>query len=377
MTFASGSSTPFGIFDGDAAFRLDADKVLEYVARRLGDSHVQVELSSSDVYAAFEESAMEYSSLVNAYQAKSVMSSFLGTSTGSMTGAENTYPQNSLEWARRQAESYSELAGLNSHAALHKTSITLTSGQQDYDLQLLISPTGSDGLPRRMIISEIYHYAPLTAQRMFGTTSFLNYLDSQFKFESYTPETVFYLLPIWEDILRGMQFETSNRVRRSNYSYALHNNVLTLYPQPTTGGTLWLTYRIAEATPLGGSGTSADPSVHGVANVSNIPFGNIEYSKLNSLSKRWIWQMTLAISKETMGYIRRKINSIPVPGGDSVTLDGADLVSDARSEMERLRSDLKELLEDMTYDKLAERESQKTQSLLDAMKQVPLKIFVG
>ena len=182
MSFVSGSSTPFGIFDADSAFRLDADRVLEYVVRRLGDSHVQVELSASDVYACFEEAAMDYSALVNSYQAKSVLFTFLGTPTGSMTGAQNTYPQNSAEWARRMAEQYSELAGLNSRNPLYRTSITLTTGQQEYDLQTLVNPTGSDGLPRRMIIRDVHHYAPLTAQRLFGTTSFLNYLDSQFRF---------------------------------------------------------------------------------------------------------------------------------------------------------------------------------------------------
>ena len=45
---------------------------------------------------------------------------------------------------------------------------------------------------------------------------------------AFTPETIFYLLPIWEDILRGMQFETSNRVRRSNYSYEIHAHELTV-----------------------------------------------------------------------------------------------------------------------------------------------------
>lgn len=377
MSFVSGSSTPFGIFDADSAFRLDADRVLEYVVRRLGDSHVQVELSASDVYACFEEAAMDYSALVNSYQAKSVLFTFLGTPTGSMTGAQNTYPQNSAEWARRMAEQYSELAGLNSRNPLYRTSITLTTGQQEYDLQTLVNPTGSDGLPRRMIIRDVHHYAPLTAQRLFGTTNFLNYLDSQFRFESFTPETVFYLLPVWEDILRGMQFETSNRVRRSNYSYGLHDNVLSLYPAPTTGLTLWFSYQLVENSPLGAtSGVSVDPTVNGVANVSNIPFGNIEYFKLNSISKRWIWQMTLALAKETMGYIRRKVSSIPVPGGESLSLDGADLVGDARTEMERLRGELKELLEDMTYDKLAAREAEKAQSMMEALKNAPMKIYV-
>lgn len=382
MAFVSGSSTPFGIFDADAAFQRDADKLVTYVARRLGESWVQVELSSSDVYTCFEEAAMDYSSIINQYQAKSALAAFLGSATGTMSGGENRYPEFSLEWARRMGQSYADMAGTGGTMPWHSGTVTLAANQQTYDLQSLINPTGSDGSPRRMIIRDIFHFSPLSAYRFFGTTSAINYLNQQFSFESYTPETIFYLLPIWEDVLRGQQFELSNRVRRSNYSFELHDNVLTIYPVPTQAMNLHFRYQLAdESAPVPGlSGTpgsvTADHASWGVSNLSNIPFGNIEYSKLNSISKTWIWQMTLAMCKETMGYIRRKMSSIPIPDGD-LQLDGDALVNDARTEMDRLRNDLKAMLEEMTYDRLAAREAEKAESLNRQLLNVPLKIYVG
>ena len=43
-----------------------------------------------------------------------------------------------------------------------------------------------------------------------------DYLNNEFAFESFTPETVFYVLPVFEDILRAGQMGISNRVRKSN-----------------------------------------------------------------------------------------------------------------------------------------------------------------
>jgi hypothetical protein len=119
-----------------------------------------------------------------------------------------------------------------------------------------------------------------------------------------------------------------------------------------------------------------DRASFGVSNVSDIPFGNIEYGKINSIGKQWIWKMTLALSKEVLGLIRRKMQSIPIPGGD-LQLDGAEMVNDARAEMDALRTELRELLESMTYEKLAQKEAEQAESLLRVLSGVPLKIYTG
>ena len=372
MAFTTGS-TPFGVFDADTQFQTDSDKLVTFVARKLGEAHVQVELSSSDVYTAFEEACLDYSAIVNQYQAKSVLSALLGSSTGSLSGQENKYPQNNLEAQRRLAQAYGDEAGVGGTRTLYSGTIGINQSSQNYNLQALINPTGSNGSSRRMIIKDIFHFSPMSAFRFFGTTSAINYLNNEFSFESYTPETIFYLLPIWEDVLRGMQFETSNRIRRSNYSYAVHNNVLTLYPTPTQALNLHFTYQLADESPYG-DGT--DATVNGVANLSNVPFGNITYSKLNSMSKTWIWKMTYSLSKEILGIKRRKVGSIPIPNSE-LSLDGDQMVNDAKAEIDALRAELKELLEATTYDKLAAQAAEQAEALNRTMKNVPLLIYVG
>lgn len=380
MSFISGSSTAFGLYDADSQFVVDADRVVKWIAVKLGgglpgsatqdQGHVSVELQETDVYVAFEEATTEYTSTVNAYQAKSSLAAWLGSSTGTLSGGENKYVQSSLEWARRQAQPYGEEGYVGGTRPLYSASIDLQAGMQNYDLQTLINPTGSDGRPVRIIPRQIHHYSPLAAFRFFGTTSAVNYLNSQFNFETFTPETIFYLLPIWEDVLRGQQFELSNRVRRSNYSYEIHDNVLKIMPAPQQSMKLWITYQLVADLDL------SDRQSNGVANMSNIPFGLMPYSGLNSIARQWIWKMTLAFCKEVLGYIRRKMKNIPIPDGD-LSLDGDDLVADAQREMEALRGDLRELLDSMSYDRLAAKEADQADALMRTLSLVPMKIFMG
>jgi hypothetical protein len=382
MPFVTGS-TAFGVFDSDPAFQADADRLVKYVAVKLGgglpgsaedSTHVQVELTSKDVYTCFEEACVEYGAIVNAYQAKSSLAAFLGSNTGSLTGGQSRYPHASLEWARRAAQPFGEDAYVGGDRVLHSGSIQLVAGQQDYDLSVLLGATGSDGLPARIIPRQIFHFSPFASFRFFGTTSAVNYLNGQFNFQSFTPESVFYMLPVWEDVLRGMQFETSNRVRRSNYSYELHgaNNLLRLFPVPTQNNNLFLTYNVIDGNDV----LAGDSQSFGVSNLSNVPFGNIQYSAINSIGKQWIWKMTLALSKEVLGLIRRKMVTVPIPGGD-LSMDGGELVSDARGEMEGLRGELRDLLEQMTYDRLALKEAEQAEGLRRVLAGVPLKIYVG
>lgn len=384
MAFTTGS-TALGIFDQDTGFAVDADRMVRYVSVRLGGGlpgadedaqHIQVELSSRDVYTCFEEAAIEYGAIVNAYQAKSSLSAFLGSHTGTLTGGQNRYPRNALEWARRQSQPFGEEAFVGGDRPLFSGSIDLHAGQQEYNLQTLIGPTGSDGLPARMAIRQIFHFSPFSSFRSFGTTSAINYLNGQFNFQSFTPESVFYLLPVWEDVLRGSQFELSNKVRRSNFSYELHgpSSQLKIMPVPAQDNTLYFTYNILDQSTIALDPT--DSLSFGVSNVSNVPFGNIEYSKINSIGKQWIWKMTLATAREVLGLKRRKMTTIPIPGGD-LQLDGADLVSDGRTEMEALRGELRDLLDSMSYDRLAAKEAEQAESLMRVLSGIPLKIFVG
>jgi hypothetical protein len=371
--------TPFGFFDSDSDFQTEADAMITFVKRRLGDDILSVELTRKQIWSCLEEAFLEYGSLVNQYQAKSQLISLLGMQTGSLNEATQKLPRDTLNYVIRLAEPYGVEAGLGGTYNTVSGSITLKQNVQDYDLYTdLVDPsTGiavvSSSLNperRKMRIFEIMHFNPSAAYRFFDTTSAINYLNNEFSFESFTPETVFYVLPVFEDILRGGQMNISNRVRRSNYSYRVTGTKLRIFPTPTAVNPLKLWVRVGfESNPL--SPAFPDKSIDGVSNLSNVPYGNFVYSKVNSMARQWVRQYTLALCKELLGMIRSKFKSVPIPGGD-LQLDGDDLKSAGKEEKEKLKTDLKEMLESMTYSKLVETKAAEVDNLQKLLKAIPV-----
>ena len=77
-----------------------------------------------------------------------------------------------------------------------------------------------------------------------------------------------------------------------------------------------------------------------------------------------------------LGQVRGKFAVVPIPG-ESVTLNYAELLSQARTEQDQLREELKVILEDTTYDKLAGLDASLQDSTKKIMENVPVGIFVG
>lgn len=454
------SPTPFGIYDDDSHFVEDANSMLLYVRRRLGDDVMSVELTNKQIWANFEEAVLEFSKHINTSQAKSYMNNLLGLDVGfnetylkendvyvgetedgikgellyqDLTdprfkianyisingidvkatplvdknvgphGAEQTFPRESLEYLVRRAEPYASEADVGGSSRSIRGFIELKQDRQDYniykDLRIPFNdkvltldkfdPTGPmdqlslfnplykeqiapNAVPTKIRLNEVYHFSPQAAYRFFDTTSAVNYLNNQFSFESFTPETVFYVLPVFEDLLRASQLDISNRVRRSNYSYKLQGDNLRIFPRPTQENPLNLFIRFSfPNNVLKPSLPYEDSSIKGVSNVSNVPFGNIPYKGINSLSRQWIRQFCLALCKETLGLIRSKFSTVPIPGSE-LTLNGADLLTQSQSEKDKLNESLKETLESLTYQKILETDAQQSESMLNILRRVPI-----
>jgi hypothetical protein len=114
--------------------------------------------------------------------------------------------------------------------------------------------------------------------------------------------------------------------------------------------------------------------------MGNIPFGNIQYNRINSIGRQWIRQYSVALSRETLGLIRSKFGNIPVPGAE-VSLNGTDLISQGREDKDKLITTLKEMLDTMTYDKLIEMQSLRAENMNKQLKFIPVPngkaIFMG
>ena len=111
--------------------------------------------------------------------------------------------------------------------------------------------------------------------------------------------------------------------------------------------------------------------------MNTLPFENVPYNKINSIGKQWIRRFALALSKETLGQIRGKFSSIPIPG-ESVTLNADALISQAKEEQLALRDELKTTLDEMTYKQIVEDTAAISENVITVNKDIPvLSIYTG
>jgi hypothetical protein len=382
--------TPFSFFDDDATFQVEADGMVTYVKRKLGDDVLSVECTKKQIWACFEEAVCEYSRLIHELKIQSELVNVLGLPTGS-TNLTNVYPRQSLEYLIRQAEPYAGEAFVGGQYDAQMGYIDLVAGQQDYniyaDVKHLVSGTNlwqtvPSGSRSAMRIMEVFHFEPLAAQHfLLNASNITNFLATNFNYESYVNSTVFYVLPVFEDILRRGMLETAFRVRRSNYSYGIFGSNLKIFPVPSTAiqlGKLFLRVRTSPTNPvdptaIGGglmSGSAADSTLYGISGPNNFPVSNIPFSSITQPGRQWIRQYCLALCKELLGLVRSKYQSIPIPNSE-LTLNGDALRSEGREDQTRLRDQIKEWLQKLTHNALMEQQATLAENMQKQLRYVP------
>lgn len=162
----------------------------------------------------------------------------------------------------------------------------------------------------------------------------------------------------------------SQRVRRSNYSYKITGRNIRIFPKPTQNDPKKLWIRV-HYSPDPMNPSFEDSSIAGVSNLSNIPYGRLIFTRINSIGRQWVRQYTLALCKELLGMIRSKFSSIPIPGAD-LQLNGADLLSQGREDKSDLKTKLAEMLEELTYSKMLEDEAAASENLTRILKGIPV-----
>ena len=113
-----------------------------------------------------------------------------------------------------------------------------------------------------------------------------------------------------------------------------------------------------------------------VTNVSNVNYCNPNYCEINSIGRSWVFDYTLAICKEILGYIRGKYTQVPIPGAET-TLNQQDLLSAATAEKTALITRLREYLDETSRSNLLAVRAEEAESLQRIEAVVPYPIYIG
>jgi len=394
------ASLPIGVYTGEQFISGAVDQV-SYTYRKLGGDVLDIELTTRNVYAAYEEAVLEYSYLVNIHQSKNTISNLMGQVTGTFdsdgeltdgslktelsgVGAELRYPRFDLGYANTMASAASERAQVGGNLTFYSASIDITDGVQDYDLQSIVSSSAAaGGVPfsdidtsKKVRIQKVFYKSSRAMWRFYGYYGGLNTIGNLNTYGQYSDDSTFEVVPTWQNKLQAMAYEDALSTRTSHYSYEIRNNKIRLYPIPDRDWVtkIWFEFTVDTDTIFDEDGV--DTGRAGVNNMNTLPFANIPFVNINSIGKQWIRRFALSLCKETLGLVRNKFTTIPIPG-ESVTLNGDSLLSQAKEEQGMLREELKTVLDEMTYDKLVEQDAEIMEATANLQAKIPMNIFTG
>jgi len=375
----SGSSvfgnTPFGLYEDDYEFQIEAPQVATWCARRLGYPIVDIELQDNQFYACFEEAVSEYSAQVNQFNIRDNLLHLKGQSTSSNfthKRVKSTLSENIFI-----SEEYGQEAQVGGSLDVKRTAVSVNSGSQVYDLNNLVGEASHSGAS--IEVRKVHYEARPAVSRYFdpyASTGFgtYNMLDG-FGFGSYSPAITFVLQPIYADLLRIQAIEFNDQIRKSAYSFEIRNNQMRIFPVPTQTGKVWIEYVLTSErdNPLR---TRYSGSNDVVSDYSNAQYDFMKYSNINDVGKQWIRKYCLALSKELLGIVRSKYGTIPIPNAE-VSLDGDTLRAEATAEKEQLIEQLRENLEQTSRKALLEAQKEESESQQETLKKVPYPLYIG
>ena len=379
-TFSTGE-TPYGTYDTDSTFQTDIIAVTKWCAKRLGFPVLQLEIPSGSIYACFEESINEYSQHINNYNIKNWMWEQYGEKSrisGSLsTGSANPITP-SIGPSIALSEKYGQLVGMDGNVDLKKGYITLSGSVQDYDLQDTWASVSESN--KRIEVQRVFNHQPAAISRFYdpyaGSFDQAQMLDN-FGMGNVSPAISFILKPISYDLARANQIETSDLIRKSAYSFEIHNNNLRIFPRPQSGddgNKIYFEYYVKDDIQ---NTNNANAGLQGgVSDPSNVPYKFITYNSINQPGRQWIRKYTYALAKELLGIIRSKYSSMPIPDGE-VTLDGEGLKTEGREEKLQLLEELKEFLDSVSLTEKLKAEAEEANAQQEVLAKAPLPIFIG
>ena len=376
------NSTAFGFYNNDIEFQDDCVKVAKFVTTRLGYPLMDVELQTGSIFTAFEEAITMYGNELYAYLIRENVLDLTGLPYENVNLSEVIVTPN-FDAIIRLSEQYGEEAGVGGNIDWIKGNIPLTGSVQDYDVKKWAKEqdppiTGS------LEIKRIFYQEPVPA-----SARMLNPYDG-FGFGGVAAAGLmglggfgggygYLMMPLNYDLQVIQAIEMNTQVRLSNYSFEVHNNVIRIFPIPNLNngsdgdvGNLWFEYILRNDR----ANASLICAEDKITNVSNMPYQNPVYSLINSVGRQWIFEMTLAICKEILGYVRGKYSTVPIPNAE-MTLNQADLLGAATAEKTSLLERLRAYFDENSRASLLERKVREQDAVLRELDQVPRVIYIG
>jgi len=397
------ASVPFGYYldepncvtgSGETTFETDCSGSAMWAAKRLGYPIVDIEMIDVNFYACFEESVLEYNRILNEFNIVNNLIEVQGLPQDTYTNLNGMMVKGTaLPNIVQLSKQYGSEALVGGEVPLKRASFPVTASrsssngygggpspsQQVFDLNKIIGQDIEQLTGSRIEVRRVFHHRPPAVARIYDPFSMtgMSYSNilTEMGFAAYSPATQFLMTPIFEDLERIQAIGFNDMVRKSAYGFEIFgNNMLRIFPVPVNNFRVYIDYYVESDKDITNfkSGSryeySSDPS--------DIPYEYCQYCKINQPGKQWIKKYFLALCKETLGRILQKYSTVPIPGGE-VTLDGAELRSEADKEKEALEEKLRDMLEASLRVNQIENRAKESEAMEKMLSRVPVHIYIG
>ena len=234
-------AVPFGFYNDQVEFQVDAVKVAKFCAARLGYPLVDVELQSGSFFTAFEEAITIYGNELYAYTIRDNQLSLEGATTGSNLNQALITP--SFEPIVRLTEQYGAEAGSGGNVPYYSGSFELTSSIQDYSFTQFLSGSNLTGSEYNLglEVKRVFYQEPVPASARllspYGGFGFGGAMAAGITgLGGFGGGMGFLMMPLNYDMQVIQSIEMNEMVRRNNYSFEIRNDKLRLFPIPGAYG---------------------------------------------------------------------------------------------------------------------------------------------
>lgn len=361
-------STVYGYYDNDPSFQVEGISNIKYSVLKLGYPTMELEIARIQLYMAAEQAVNKYGAIVNEYN---IVDNYLD-----LQGVDNTTNLTqreispSLNRIVTISKAYGVQAGSGGNVDYEKGFFMTEADKQIYDIESLLYKTLRG---RHIEIRRVFHgkrYSSGFYEPYIGTSA--RYGLESFGWSNFAPKATYMMMPLYDDLLRMQEIGMHNTIRKSGYSFKIVNNKIEVFPIPTGEFPVWIEYTFEDE--------SSDPlktNENIGSDASNINYGPMTFSKINSVGREWIREMTYILIKKILGTNRSKYTSGIPYGNETVTLDGELMRQEAQQEEDQHVEKLRLFLEETRKKMQLENKRMEAENLSNTLSYVPLKIFIG
>jgi hypothetical protein len=276
----------------------------------------------------------------------------------------------------RIANNYADQAFIR-NIPVYSASIDLIDGQQNYDLKALFVSESFISMKDNPVVVRVYYEPPPAQAWMtnpYPGLGGVGAMSDSWGFYGGYGYNSYMQWPVYFDIQRIQEWNMQMDVRYNGYSFSVNNNILTIFPiPPGNGHKLWIDFaKESDVLQQNKNQNSNVPPYDKpiITDVSNVPYANPTYSRINSIGKSWIMRYVLALCKEILGYSRGKYPSAEVPKVGAMS--SSDLMSQSQADKTALLEELRALLDETSKQKQLERQKAEDDANNAIMSNIPL-----